>query len=371
MEPNSPSKTKKSLYIWLGAAAAVLAVTLCAVLYLRAPAKAGGDVEQRTITMTDLGFDTPITFRTTCSEEQFSDYLGILRDTFTECSELFDPYNKYEDATSLLEVNENAADHPVQVDEKVIEVWNDSKKAHQLNPKFDVAQGRLIELWKNAREADTPVLPTQQEIDASINPDSMDAVVVEGDTISFTKENTALDFGAIAKGYTTQLAADRLEEAGMEYGYINAGGNVVLIGQKPDGSDWKVGIQDPDTSDSLVLYTSPDPTCLVTSGDYQRYMTVDGKNYSHIIDPDTGWPETYCRSVTVIDDDSAYCDAMSTALFCLPVDEGLQLCRQLDLQAVWICAKGSCDLPADLSTDSFDIYYTHGLKDSISLKEQS
>lgn len=359
---------KKSFIPWLIAAICVLAICLCAIFYISSPSKAGEEIEQRTITLTDVGFDTPVTFRTTSSEEDFNEYLGILKDTFIECNKLFDPYNDYDGVTSLKAVNEQAAEHPVEVDEKVIEVYQDALAAQKINPKFDVAQGKLIEVWKEARDASTPYLPDPSAIENSINKQSTGGVTIKENTISFDSPNVALDFGAIAKGYTAQLAAQRLKEAGMEYGYINAGGNVVLIGEKLDGKPWKVGIQDPNGPDSLVIYTTQTPTCLVTSGDYQRYMTVDGKNYSHIIDPQSGYPETYMRSVTVINEDSAYCDAMSTALFCMPVEEGIALCEKLGLQAVWIADRGTVDRAPDLQTDTLDVYMTSGIRSDVALK---
>ncbi len=371
IQSETAKKKKNSITGWIIAACCVLALSLCVSLYLNSPNKAGSEVKTRTITLTSLGFDTPITFKTTCSEDEFNEYLSIIKSTYTECNELFDAFNTYEDTTSLKAVNEKAHDGPVEVDEKVIEVLNDSIKAHNVNPKFDVSQGKLTFLWKQAFDTEPAALPDEKAIADSINHESMNGVVVKDDTIELTDPQADLDFGAIAKGYTTQLCADRLQDAGLEYGFLNAGGNVVLIGEKPDGEDWKVGIQNPDESDSLLTFTTRKPTCLVTSGDYQRYMMVDGKRYAHIIDPDTGYPETYMRSVTVIHEDSAYCDAMSTALFCMSIPDGLKTCAYLNLDAVWIADKGSVDLAPDLSTDAFDIYLTDGLKGSVALKVQS
>lgn len=371
IQSETAKKKKNSITGWIIAACCVLALSLCVSLYFNSPNKAGSEVKTRTITLTSLGFDTPITFKTTCSEDEFNEYLSIIKSTYTECNELFDAFNTYEDTTSLKAVNEKAHDGPVEVDEKVIEVLNDSIKAHNVNPKFDVSQGKLTFLWKQAFDTEPAALPDEKAIADSINHESMNGVVVKDDTIELTDPQADLDFGAIAKGYTTQLCADRLQDAGLEYGFLNAGGNVVLIGEKPDGEDWKVGIQNPDESDSLLTFTTRKPTCLVTSGDYQRYMMVDGKRYAHIIDPDTGYPETYMRSVTVIHEDSAYCDAMSTALFCMSIPDGLKTCADLNLDAVWIADKGSVDLAPDLSTDAFDIYLTDGLKGSVALKVQS
>lgn len=368
-------KDKNSnLGTWIVAALAVLALTISASLYLSRPKNVATEVESRSVTLTDVGFDTPVTLQTTCTEDEFARYLGIVKDTFTECATIFDAVNEQEDGETLKTKNRLAHDGPVEVDEKLIEVLNDSKEVHDLNIKFDPSQGKLTALWRDAMNAydesqgTKAKLPGNEEIEASINPDSLSAVEVDGNTIRLTNEEAALDFGAIAKGYTAQLCADRLKEAGMEFGFLNAGGNVVLIGNKPDGSSWKIGIQEPDGNESLVVLETPTPTCLVTSGDYQRYMTIDGKRYAHIIDPTTGYPAEYMRSVTVVNPDSAYCDGMSTALFCMSVEEGMALCEKLDLDAVWITDAGSLEKTPDFSTDQFDVYTTPGIKDQINLK---
>lgn len=364
-------KKAESITGWIVLACCVLVLCLCGYFYLQSPNKAGNEIKSRTITLTDVGFDTPVTFKTTGTEKDFNTYVDIIESTYKECNELFDAFNTYPDKVSLKEINDAPRNTPVEVDEKVIEVLQDSANAHGVNPKFDVSQGKLTMLWKQAFEAKTPALPDAAAIEAAKNPDSMNAVVVKDNTITLTNEAAALDFGAIAKGYTTQLAADRLLEAGLDYGFLNAGGNVVLIGEKPNDEDWVVGIQNPDESDSLLVYRNRKPTCLVTSGDYQRYMEVDGVRYAHIIDPDTGYPAANMRSVTVIHDDSAYCDAMSTALFCTTVEEGQKICEEFDLDAIWIVDKGTVDLEPDLSTDAFDIYITDGLKDQVEFKKAS
>ena len=363
-------KKSESITGWIVLACCVLVLCLCGYFYLQSPNRAGNEIKSRSITLTDVGFDTPVTFKTTGTEKDFNKYVDIIESTYQECNELFDAFHTYPDKVSLKEVNDTPRNTPVEVDPKVIEVLQDSLKAHGVNSKFDVSQGKLTMLWKQAFGAQTPALPDAQAIEAAKNPDSMDAVVVKDNTITLTNEAAALDFGAIAKGYTTQLAADRLTEAGLEYGFLNAGGNVILIGEKPEDEDWVVGIQNPYEPNSLLVYRNRKPTCLVTSGDYQRYMEVDGIRYAHIVDPDTGYPAANMRSVTVIHEDSAYCDAMSTALFCTSVEEGQKICEEFDLDAIWIVDKGTVDLVPDLSTDAFDIYITDGLKDQVKLKNQ-
>ncbi len=376
--PSSPPPTKhSSIKGWIALGCCVVVLCFCVMLFVQSPKKAGSEVMTRTITLTDVGFDTPITFKTNCSETEFNQYVKIIEDTFNDCKELFDAFEEYDDQNSLLTINQAGVNVPTTVDKKFFEVWNTAQRAHAMNPKFDVAQGKLTFLWKEAFEAETPALPSKEEIQASLNPDSMGAVEVNKDnqTVTLLNDQVALDFGAIAKGYTTQLAANRLQEAGLEWGFLNAGGNVVLIGEKPDGEPWKVGVQNPDSAYSLLMYETQTPTSLVTSGDYQRYMIVDGQRYAHIIDPTTGYPANWMRSVTVIHDDSAYCDAMSTALFCMSIKEGMSLCETIGLDAIWIADAESENIPTDiepfLKPRGFYVYVTSGLKDSVTLKQST
>ena len=374
--PSKPPTKHSSIKGWIALGCCVVVLCVCVMMYLQAPKKAGTETMTRTITLTDVGFDTPVTFKTTCSENEFNEYVKIISDTFNECKELFDGFNEYDNENSLLTINQAGVNVPITVDEKFFDIWTPAQRAHALNSKFDVAQGKLTFLWKEAFEAETPALPSDAEIQASLNPDSMGAVEVNKNekTVTLLNDQVALDFGAIAKGYTSQLAANRLQEAGLQWGFLNAGGNVVLIGEKPDGEPWKVGIQNPDSAYSLLMYETKKPTSLVTSGDYQRYMVVDGKRYAHIIDPTTGYPAAWMRSVTVIHDDSAYCDAMSTALFCMSIKEGMSLCESIGLDAIWIADVHEDDLPDEepfLKPRGFYVYVTSGLKDSVTLKQDS
>lgn len=330
----------------------------------------GNTVKERSVTLTDVGFDTPVVFQAECSEQDFVKYLDTVIQTFTECNELFDQYNAYDGVNNIYTLNHEAVQNKITVDPRIIECIQLGMDTHAINEKFDITEGKLLSLWHDFRESDHPVLPKDEEIQQAKVHTGIEGITVDGNTISFQDDSIQLDLGAVAKGYTAGLAKEALEKEGLDNGFINAGGNVVLIGHKTDGSSWKVGIQNPDANASLVRYTTSEPTCLVTSGDYQRYVDIDGVRYSHIIDPDTGYPARYVRSVTVIHPDSGWADAMSTALYCMSVSDGLQICQRYNLQAVWFADKGSVtDVTPDLSTADFDIFYTPDLKDSITLAE--
>ena len=139
-----------------------------------------------------------------------------------------------------------------------------------------------------------------------------------------------------------------------ELGYnnlvINCGGNVVSIGSKPNGENWKFGIQNPEleAENSLLTSVSITDNCLVTSGDYQRYYVVDGVEYCHIIDPDTLMPADYFKSVSIITNHSGLADALSTALFCMTPEEGIELINSIpNAEAIWVLEDGSVTFSAN------------------------
>ena len=138
--------------------------------------------------------------------------------------------------------------------------------------------------------------------------------------------------GAVAKGWTAQQVSRLLPE-----GYLlNLGGNVCALGSKPDGSKWIIGVQSPENPDSYLCTVGLQSTSLVTSGDYQRYYTVDGQRYHHIIDPDTLMPSESWRSVSILCPDSGLADCLSTALFLMPLEEGRELAMQCGAEVMWV-----------------------------------
>ncbi len=147
-------------------------------------------------------------------------------------------------------------------------------------------------------------------------------------------EPMGLDLGGIAKGYTSQKVLETIQAAGVDTAVISLGGNVGVMGTKPDGTSWTVGIRDPngEESDYLATLSLPgqaQPQYVITSGGYERYFEQDGVRYHHILDPSTGYPaDTGLLSVTVVSSDGTLADALSTALFVMGKDKALDFWRQ-------------------------------------------
>jgi thiamine biosynthesis lipoprotein len=162
-----------------------------------------------------------------------------------------------------------------------------------------------------------------------------------------------LDFGGIAKGWAGDRAAQILRGAGVTSAILRLGGNIHTIGTKPDGSAWRVGIEDPASGGTLAVLSVAD-LAVVTSGSYQRNFTQNGQFYHHIIDPATGSPvRNELTGVTVVGPYGARCDALSTALFVMGLEEAAQFWREYrDFEAVFVCGDGSVAITAGLE-DSF------------------
>lgn len=301
--------------------------------------------KQYTATFLEL-FDTVTTVVGRAeSQESFEKISQQIHDELEYYHRLFDIYQEYDGIRNLKTINDNAAIAPVEVDEAIISLLEDCKDYYELTGgKVNVAMGSVLTLWHEAREKalndpQNAKLPEEQALQEAAAHTALDAVVIdrENSTVYITDKAVRLDVGAVAKGWATQKVAENAPEGIL----ISVGGNVCATGPKiqPD-TPWVVGVQNPDGSQSYLHTLNILTGCVVTSGDYQRYFTVDGKMYHHIIDPETLMPSDYWRSVTVVCDDSGLADALSTALFLLPLEEGKQILEQVDAQAMWVDAAG-------------------------------
>lgn len=173
--------------------------------------------------------------------------------------------------------------------------------------------------------------------------------VVHAGTSAALPGGMEIDLGSVAKGYTGAVLAGLLKENGVTSALLDLGGNIQTVGAKPDGSPWRVGIRDPEGNGNLGVAEVIDQA-VVTSGGYERYFEQDGVRYWHILDPKTGKPaRSGLVSVTVIGDDGAVCDGLSTALFVMGLDGALEHWRQhQDFEAVFVSEDGSITITAGL-----------------------
>lgn len=221
---------------------------------------------------------------------------------------------------------------------------------------LDITLLPVSRLWGFGTDSHT--VPDPAELEALRDKVGMDKLSVSDGAVSIPA-GTMLDFGALAKGYAADLCRARMEEAGIS-GILALGGNIQTVGTKPDGSDWIIGIQDPDnTGRYLLSFKLTGSKAAVASGDYQRYFIQDDVRYCHILDPETLSPvQGSLRSVTVVADQGLLADSLSTALFVLGREAGIELWRQRgDFEAVWIEADGTRWITPGLKDRVVEGYY--------------
>jgi thiamine biosynthesis lipoprotein len=219
--------------------------------------------------------------------------------------------------------------------------------------------GSVLELWHDTRtlalgDPSAASLPDPAELEeAALHTDINDLMVNQDDMTVFIRDpRLQLDLGAIAKGYATELVTRELLAAGWSTFVISSGGNVRTAEAPPleDRPYWRIGIQDPlkalQGDDEALVYTvRVNNQSVVTSGDYQRYYTYEGKRYHHIIDPGTLMPADEFSSVTVVTPDSGMADFYSTEFFILPYEKGREYADSLDnVEVMWIFKDGKIEM---------------------------
>lgn len=297
------------------------------------------------------GFDTIISYKLYANNEQeFSEGIRKANILFLHYHQLFDKYNNY-DINNIKTINDNAGIQPVSVDQEIIDLLYLSKSYSELsNHQFDITMGSVLKIWHDVREKATNkenyTLPTQNELKQANVCSGWDKVIIddENNTVYLTESCMSLDVGAVAKGYATQKVSEMLMKEGFENGFVNAGGNIQFLGPKINGDPYRSGILAPtlnNSSSSLVVVPIDKTTAFVTSGDYQRYFLHENEIMHHIIDPDTLYPAKHARSITIITEDSGIADILSTTLYTMTYQEGLQFIKEvkskgIKLDVIWI-----------------------------------
>ena len=286
------------------------------------------------------------------SEEEFSAFAQAVHDDLEEYHQLYDIYNDYEGINNIKTINDNAGISPVKVDVRIIDLLGFSIDVAEITDgEINIAFGAVLRVWHDYRtegidDPENSKLPPMELLKEKSEHTDINKLIIDksAGTVFLEDPEMRLDVGAIAKGYATEMVARDMIAEGYQNAMLSVGGNVRTIGSKQDGAAWNVGIQNPDMeSEQANLYVLRlKDYSLVTSGDYQRYYTVEGKKYHHIIDPDTLMPADYYTAVSIICKDSGMADALSTSVFNMTYEQGLALIEDLeDTEALWIFKNGS------------------------------
>lgn len=283
---------------------------------------------------------------------------SILDKAFNKVSELESILSINENGTLVDKINDYAGVAPIKVDSDTYTVIKKGLEYAKIsNGLFDISVGPIVKLW-NIGLPEARV-PTQEEINSNLPLIGYSDIELNDkeNTVFLKRQGMIIDLGGIAKGYTADIISNLLTEEGVKSAIIDLGGNIFALGQKINGDDWRVGIQNPfsDRGDSIASIKVKNKS-VVTSGIYERFIEKDGVKYHHILNPKTGYPyDNEIAGITIISDKSVDGDALSTSVFAMGLEDGSKFVNsQPDIDVIFV-------------TKDNKLYITDGIRDVFEL----
>ena len=236
------------------------------------------------------------------------------------------------------------------------------KMSDETDGVFDIAIYPVMEAWGfTEEEQHVPEEEVLKKLLPLCDPSDIEYDASTGD-IRFRKKGMKIDLGGVAKGYTSTRLMEIYRSCGVTSGLVNLGGNVQTLGTKPDGSLWRIAIEDPDNGENRLGVLNISDKAAITSGGYERFFEADGRIFHHIIDPSTGWPaENGLKSVTIVSEDGTLADMLSTALYIMGTEKAQQYCAG---------HAASDGFEAVLYTDEDKLLVTPGIRESFETKRE-
>ena len=301
---------------------------------------------------TDFYFDTAVSITVYGLDNKR--YLSDCMDICNKYDKLLDRHNEESD---IYKINHASDNIPAAVDDDVLEVIKQGLYYCNLSGgAFNITLGRLIDAW--GINTEHPSVPDSSIIDCYSGTSSLDLVSVHDEEHSVSCRDAELDLGGIAKGFVADKLKEYLQQQNISSGIINLGCNILLIGSKPDGSDYRIGIRQPfGAADEYIATVKASDVSIVTSGIYERFFYEDNQLYHHILDPQTGYPaDNNLLSVTIISSSSTAGDALSTACFVMGEEKALKLLDSLkDVYGVFVTKDGEVHLSTGLTMNSANV----------------
>ncbi|MDR4504643.1 MAG: FAD:protein FMN transferase [Candidatus Scalindua sp.] len=265
----------------------------------------------------------------------------VFNEVFDEVNRLDNLMSNYKTESDLSEINRKAVSEPVACDDELAYIIEQSIQYGDIsNGAFDITIGPLMKKWGFFKEQGK--IPDKDELDSVLRSVSYKNIHIEENSkkslfrgsniekvISFKNPHTQVDLGGIGKGYAVDSAMKLLRNNGIRSALINFAGNVYACGSPPGRKSWIIGLQHPRNSKDIIGSFEITDKAVSTSGDYEKFFTINGQRYSHIIDPRTGRPVKGIASVTIIADNATKADALSTGVFVLGLEEGMKLIEKL------------------------------------------
>lgn len=237
-----------------------------------------------------------------------------MNEAFKKIAEIDSKYNSKTKNSLIYDLNHSERKEII-LDEEGIMLFNKVKEVYEMSGgKYDITISPLLDVWgfnTNGREN----VPADEEIQKALNIIGFDKVVLEGNKLILKEPVKEIDTGSFLKGYAVQEARNILAEKGIKHGFVSSVSSIATVGGKPDGTPWKIGIQNPADSEKILGIVEVENKSLGISGDYQTYVEINGKKYHHIMDKETGYPVKDKKLVVVVCDLAFDADMFSTAFF--------------------------------------------------------
>jgi thiamine biosynthesis lipoprotein len=261
------------------------------------------------------------------SEQQGQEYIDLAVQEITRIEQLI---SSWDPASQTSAINRNAGVQPVVVDQELYDLILRSRQLSLLTDgAFDISYASMDRIWKY--DGSMTQMPSEKEIAASVARVGYENIILDDQqhSVYLRLKGMKIGFGAIGKGYAADRAKTKLIAAGVPAGIINASGDMNTWGTQVNGDPWKVAITNPMDKNKVFALLPIHDSAVVTSGNYEKYVNFNGKRYTHIIDPRTGYPATDIISVTVFAPKAELADALATSVFVMGIETGLDRINQL------------------------------------------
>ncbi len=277
-------------------------------------------VRKRTVTLMGSRFDISIVAADSITAEKYIDK------AIAEIDRIEQLISDWIPGSQVSAINRMAGIQPVKVDRELLELTQRALQISELtNGAFDISFAAMDRIWKfDGSMEQLPDSATIQRAIANIGYRYIELDTLNS-TIYLTRKGMKIGFGATGKGYAADKGRTLMKELGVPAGIINASGDLTTWGSQPDGTAWRIGVTNPFRRSRPAAILKMNTGAVTTSGDYEKYVEINGKRYSHIINPKTGMPSYGLTSVTVIGPDAETCNGFSTAIMVLGKKKGLQL----------------------------------------------
>jgi thiamine biosynthesis lipoprotein len=307
-------------------------------------------IQRETLKLMGSRFDITVVANDTLDA---SNYINL---AIAEISRIEKIISSWDPNSQTSSINKNAGIKPVKVDKELFDLIERSIAISKLTDgAFDISYASMDKIWKF--DGTMTEMPSEEIIKASVAKVGYQNIELnkENSTVFLKLKGMKIGFGGIGKGYAADKAKSLLISKGVEDGIINASGDMNTWGKQPDGEDWKVAITNPLNKNIAFALLPISNIAVVTSGNYEKYVTFNGIQYTHIIDPRTGYPSSGIISASVFAPKAELADALATSIFVMGPEVGLNMINQLpNIECIIIDNKGNIHTSNKINIKNYD-----------------